>query len=265
MASLYEIDRNSIMCPICLDIFIEPVTLLCKHELCKQCYEEHFEKADFRCPLCKKRLSSWARKCTGKGSLVNMGKWKYIQDNFAELVEKRQKGEDNFQVFQLGSVRLAKDGEIHKEYIQAKLEWESEKKAEVDEQETASYQLIQKILKEEKEEMDKVRLEQIKQDQELAKVISEQLNQPISPTTVGKKLLRSTTSSAKKKRTGSSTVRCNSIEKYCIKKSSYTPEKENSSPNTLHNYQGNCVDTIPSSSAVTISALSPKRMKLSTP
>ena len=225
MASTSNFDRNMIMCPICLDVFIEPITLMCNHELCKQCYDDHFLKADFRCPMCQKRLNSWARKAASKGSLINEKKWDFIQQNFPDLINKRLNGEDNFEVFQPDHIRLAEKGEIHKEYIKAKLEWETEKKAEIDEEEQASFKLIQKILQEEKDESERLKQAQIKQDQELAKVISEQLNQPISPNTVGQKLLRSTTCTKNKKH---STVICNPITKYCVKRK--MSEKENDSP-----------------------------------
>ena len=232
MASSSNFDKDTIMCPICLDVFIEPITLMCKHELCKQCYDEHFQKADFRCPMCQKRLNSWARKAASKGSLVNKTKWDFIQKSFSDLVQKRLQGEDNYEVFQVEHIQIAERGEIHKEYIRAKLKWETEKKAEIDEEEQASFQLIQKILKEEKEESEKLKKEQIKQDQELAKVVSEQLNQPISPNTVGKKLLRSTTSASVKSKKHSS-VPCNPITKYCVKRK--MSQKENNSPGSFNN------------------------------
>ena len=238
-----------IMCPICLDVFIEPITLMCKHELCKECYETHFQKADFRCPMCQKRLSSWARKAASNGSLVNVTKWKFIQENFSEMIQNRLKGSDNYEVFQPDPVRLAEDGEIHKEYVKAKLEWETEKKAETDQEESASLELIQKLLQEDKEELERIKLEQIKQDQELAQVVSSQLNQPISPNTVGKKLLRSTTAVKKKKPPATS----NPITKYCVKRSRM--EKENSSPDSDCEDQSNLSKVLSQSS---------KRIKLST-
>lgn len=206
-------DKEVIMCPICRDVLIEPITLMCKHEMCKPCYEEYFEKADFRCPLCKKRLNSWARKATSKGTLVNKHKWKFLQENFSDLINRRQKGEENSEAFQVFQINLAKEGEIHKEYIEAKLQWEAEYKAQIDEQESASFELIQSILKEDLEEANKEKQKQIEQDQSLAKVVSEQLNQNISPRSVTKKLLRSTTSKKMKK------PHCvNSIERYCVKR-----------------------------------------------
>ena len=226
-------NKEVIMCPICQDVLIEPITLICKHEMCKPCYDEYFEKADFKCPLCKKRLNAWARKVASKGSLVNTCKWKFLQDNFSELIERRLKGEDNCGFFPSFQVHLAKEGEIYKEYLEAKLKYEAEHKAQVDEEENASNQLIQSILKEEYEEANKQKQKQIEQDQNLAKVISEQLNQHISPRSVSKKLLRSTTSKKKKPR-----LSVNSIEKYCIRQKIINKENVQSSLYSIGN--GNC-------------------------
>lgn len=74
------------MCPICLSLLIEPVTLPCKHEFCKVCFKESVEKATLCCPLCRLRVSSWSRKATNEGTLVNNDRWKLIQRLFPEQV-----------------------------------------------------------------------------------------------------------------------------------------------------------------------------------
>ena len=37
------------LCPICLEILVEPVQLPCKHELCIQCFQTHVLSLDFFC------------------------------------------------------------------------------------------------------------------------------------------------------------------------------------------------------------------------
>ena len=49
-------------CPICYDIISEPVVYPCQHEVCKGCFERSMETANLWCPLCRKRVSSWARR-----------------------------------------------------------------------------------------------------------------------------------------------------------------------------------------------------------
>ena len=237
MLSSSNIEENTIMCPICLDVFVEPITLICDHELCKQCYNEHFNKADFRCPMCKKRLSTWARKAASSGTLVNQSKWKYIQDNFSELVQKRLNGEetDTFTIVTSKRLMIAETGEVHNEYLEMKDKFEKERQAQKDEEESASLKLIEQLVNDEKEEAEKVRQKQIEQDEKLATVISAQLNTPVSPNTVGKKLLRSTTTSAKNRKANFTPVvkRRNTIDKYCVRKPPFEREKETSALNNI--------------------------------
>ena len=49
-------------CPICYEIIGEPVVYPCQHEVCKACFERSMETANLWCPLCRKRVSSWARR-----------------------------------------------------------------------------------------------------------------------------------------------------------------------------------------------------------
>ncbi|XP_034557210.1 E3 ubiquitin-protein ligase TRIM39-like [Notolabrus celidotus] len=55
MASRLEEDLS---CPVCHDIFKDPVILSCSHSFCKDCLQSWWrEKEDKECPLCKKRQS----------------------------------------------------------------------------------------------------------------------------------------------------------------------------------------------------------------
>nr|CAB3265635.1 ZF(RING)-238 zinc finger protein [Phallusia mammillata] len=196
------------MCPICLEILVEPVTLCCDHDLCKVCYENHFLKGDFKCPLCKTRLNSWARKKAKYGTMVNEEKWKQIQEQFGSLIERKESGQDTHQEFRSSVAKIAKPGEIYEEYKKLKHEWSSKRKAEDHEQEIASKNYIEELLYKEKQQVEKEKM-QLVVDEEYAIALSKQLNPgPISIS--AKKKLRPCSSSRSplKKR------RCHGIQKY---------------------------------------------------
>uniref|UniRef100_A0A8B9HML2 RING-type E3 ubiquitin transferase n=1 Tax=Astyanax mexicanus TaxID=7994 RepID=A0A8B9HML2_ASTMX len=84
--------RADCLCPICLEIFLEPVTLPCEHTFCKPCFLETVDKANMCCPLCRKRVSTWARLNTRKKTLVNVELWKRIQKAFPVQCQRRLNG-----------------------------------------------------------------------------------------------------------------------------------------------------------------------------
>lgn len=84
--------RSDCLCPVCLDIFLEPVTLPCMHTFCKPCFLETVDKANMCCPLCRKRVSTWARLNSRNKTLVNVELWRRIQDAFPTQCERRVQG-----------------------------------------------------------------------------------------------------------------------------------------------------------------------------
>lgn len=90
-----SISLSDFTCPICLQILIEPVIMPCEHELCGPCFKKNVEEANFLCPLCRMRISSWARRNSRNGTLVNSKRWEQIQKLFPENCRKRLLGEDD--------------------------------------------------------------------------------------------------------------------------------------------------------------------------
>ena len=55
MASLSEDDLS---CPVCCEIFKDPVLLHCSHSVCKVCLQKFWEtKGSRECPVCRRRSS----------------------------------------------------------------------------------------------------------------------------------------------------------------------------------------------------------------
>uniref|UniRef100_A0A3B4GZG5 RING-type domain-containing protein n=1 Tax=Pundamilia nyererei TaxID=303518 RepID=A0A3B4GZG5_9CICH len=55
MASILEED---LCCPVCLEVFRDPVLLSCRHNFCKECLKRWWgERTIYDCPLCKRRSS----------------------------------------------------------------------------------------------------------------------------------------------------------------------------------------------------------------
>ncbi|CAB1341031.1 unnamed protein product, partial [Coregonus sp. 'balchen'] len=51
-----SLSEEDLSCPLCHDIFRDPVILLCSHSFCQACLQEHWrEKEGKECPVCRRR------------------------------------------------------------------------------------------------------------------------------------------------------------------------------------------------------------------
>lgn len=182
------LERSDCLCPICLDIFLEPVTLPCTHTFCKPCFLETVDKSNMCCPLCRKRVSTWARLNSRNKTLVNMELWKRIQDAFPAQCERRVQGIDDCDdAVLISKPRVCQPGELRKEYEDQISKLVEEKRALEEAERRASEEYIQRLLAEEEERMAEERRrqeeQQLENDEKLARLLSQELNSgPISET-----------------------------------------------------------------------------------
>ncbi|XP_056129501.1 E3 ubiquitin-protein ligase TRIM39-like [Lampris incognitus] len=65
MASRPSLPEEDLSCPLCHDIFKDPVVLSCSHSFCKDCLQKWWRDKPLReCPLCKRRSSKSEPPCS---------------------------------------------------------------------------------------------------------------------------------------------------------------------------------------------------------
>ncbi|KAL7859120.1 hypothetical protein SRHO_G00142670 [Serrasalmus rhombeus] len=58
MAARNPLSEEELSCPVCCDIFRDPVLLSCSHSVCKSCLQQFWEtKGSRECPVCRRRSS----------------------------------------------------------------------------------------------------------------------------------------------------------------------------------------------------------------
>ncbi|KAM9409971.1 E3 ubiquitin-protein ligase TRIM35-like [Pholidichthys leucotaenia] len=58
MASSSSSSEEALRCPVCHEVFRDPVVLSCTHSFCKQCVDSWWEQRPRQCPVCRKRSAS---------------------------------------------------------------------------------------------------------------------------------------------------------------------------------------------------------------
>ncbi|KAM4695342.1 E3 ubiquitin-protein ligase RNF168 [Discoglossus pictus] len=179
--------HSECLCPICREILLEPVTLPCNHTLCSPCFHMTVEKASLCCPFCRRRVSTWARHHARNKTLVNMELWENIKRQYPEECERRANGQETEELedgyVSYPAPLICKPGEIRQEYEAEISKIERERLAQEEAERKASEDYIQKLLEEEEVEQMRVEAkqremeEQLKKDEELARILSSDLNE----------------------------------------------------------------------------------------
>lgn len=53
-----KLPEEDLSCPVCCDIFTDPVLLPCSHSFCRSCLQNFWDSSVFRtCPVCRRRTS----------------------------------------------------------------------------------------------------------------------------------------------------------------------------------------------------------------
>ncbi|XP_056229616.1 E3 ubiquitin-protein ligase rnf168 isoform X1 [Seriola aureovittata] len=169
-------------CPVCLEILMEPVTLPCTHTFCKGCFLETVDKTTLCCPMCRKRVSTWARLNSRNNTLVNQQLWRQIQICFPSQCERRLTGQEDegdpgVSVF---FPTVSRPGELRQEYEDQVSKLTEEKRVLDEEERRASEEYIQRLLAEE-EELVQEESRRREDDERLARLLNNQLNSaPVS-------------------------------------------------------------------------------------
>ncbi|XP_028275184.1 E3 ubiquitin-protein ligase rnf168 [Parambassis ranga] len=177
------LSRDDCVCPVCLEIFVEPVTLPCTHTFCKSCFLESVDKATLCCPMCRKRVSTWARQNSRNNTLVNQPLWAQIQTCFPLQCQRRLSGQDTDDGDSSVSgvfPRVSEPGEVRQEYEDQVTKLVEERRAMDEEERRASEEYIQRLLAEEEKSLLEERRRR-EDDERLARLLSNQLNSPPVP------------------------------------------------------------------------------------
>ncbi|XP_070294604.1 E3 ubiquitin-protein ligase RNF169 isoform X2 [Salvelinus sp. IW2-2015] len=106
-------------CPVCSEILLEPVTMPCSHSVCLHCFKRTVEFTSLCCPLCRLRVSSWARKQSREKSLVNIELWEIVRKSYPQRCKRRMEQRDcetsGEEIFS-SPAQVSKSGEIRLEY-----------------------------------------------------------------------------------------------------------------------------------------------------
>ncbi|KAJ8368744.1 hypothetical protein SKAU_G00087720 [Synaphobranchus kaupii] len=103
-------------CPVCHEIFLEPVTMPCRHSVCLPCFKQAVQFTSLCCPLCRLRVSSWARRQSREKGLVNTELWDMVRQSYPEKCKRRMERQEGEEKIFCSPAHICKPGEIRQDY-----------------------------------------------------------------------------------------------------------------------------------------------------
>ena len=184
-------DLADVFCPICLSILLQPVKMPCSHVLCLSCFKQNMKEATLCCPLCRARISSWARKAVRSQTLVDQELWSFITKTFPKQVEEAQDGKyeiDPEEIFPCFAVhQFAEQGDIKSEFDSQLERTMEEDREEREREEQLSSELARQMEEEEREE-ERQRLRVVQQQEEADRELARKIRmENITPTSSKKR------------------------------------------------------------------------------
>ncbi|KAJ7990983.1 hypothetical protein DPEC_G00292520 [Dallia pectoralis] len=87
MASSFSFPEEDLFCPVCREIYKDPVVLSCSHSFCKSCLQKCWKLKGYReCPICRRRSSKTDPPCNR--ALMNLCEF-FLQKNLsAQLLQR---------------------------------------------------------------------------------------------------------------------------------------------------------------------------------
>ncbi|XP_010896794.1 E3 ubiquitin-protein ligase RNF169 isoform X2 [Esox lucius] len=113
-------------CPVCSEILLEPVTMPCSHSVCLHCFKRTVEFTSLCCPLCRLRVSSWARKQSREKSLVNTELGEMVRKSYPERCQKKMEQRDSETIGEelfRSPAQISKPGESIPENVKQKVKF----------------------------------------------------------------------------------------------------------------------------------------------
>ncbi|XP_061072119.1 E3 ubiquitin-protein ligase RNF169 isoform X2 [Conger conger] len=107
-------------CPLCHEIFLEPVTMPCRHSVCLPCFKQAVQFTSLCCPLCRLRVSSWARRQSREKGLVNTELWDRVRQSYPEKCKQRMERQEGEEKIFCSPAHICKPGDIRQDYEQQK-------------------------------------------------------------------------------------------------------------------------------------------------